>query len=178
MRGGPTCGEDPPDDIPRVVNAERLTNGSRWIEIGERSRRVPLHCVEHAACIVRPADGRPVGVDCLREADVTSEVDERLHASIGAPNKGSRCEEIAAEPVSDDHAGLIDAVCQRRGKAGERPETSELVIFTPAYGCPATDGLVPTCGNTGVVDCTRLTGERVARYGQRLHGVGVGAVGG
>ena len=120
--------------------------------------------MEHAACIVRPADGRPVGVDCLREADVTSEVDERLHASIGAPNKGSRCEEIAAEPVSDDHAGLIDAVCQRRGKAGERAETSELVVGAPAYGRPSVDSLIPARGNTSVVDCTRLTGERAPRY--------------
>src|SRR5204863_5813441 len=105
-------------------------------------------------------------------------VGERLHASIGVPNKGSRDEKIVSERESDNRADLIDIVCQRRGKAGERPETSELVIFTPAYGCPAIDGFIPTCGNTGVVDCTRLTGERVARYGQRLHGVGVGAVGG
>ena len=78
LRGGPTCGKDPPDDIARVVNAERLTNGSRWIEVGQRSRRVPFHCVEHAACVEGPADRRPVGVDRLREAGVASKVGKRL----------------------------------------------------------------------------------------------------
>ena len=126
VRGGPTCGKDPPDDIARVVNPERLTNGSRWIEVGERSRRVPLHCVEHAACVEGPADRRPVGVDRLREAGVASKVVKGLHASIGVPNEGSRDEEIVSERESHDRAVLIDPICQRRRKTGERAEKSEL----------------------------------------------------
>ena len=78
-----------------------------------------------------------------------------------------------AESESHDRAVLIDPICQRRGKAGERAEKSELVIGAPAYGRPSIVSLVPTRGNTGIVDCTRLTGERVPRYGERLHGVGV-----
>ena len=38
--------------------------------------------------------------------------------------------------------------------------------------------MIPTGGDAGVVDCTRLTGERVPRDGERLHTVGVSAAGG
>src|SRR5262249_30568085 len=69
------------------------------------------------------------------EKQITS--GESLQASIGVPNKGSRGEKIVSERESDDRARLIDVVCQRRGKAGERPQNSELVIGAPAYGRPA-----------------------------------------
>src|SRR5262249_60971776 len=97
VRGRLTCGENPPDDIACVVNVERLTNCSRWIEVGERSRRVPLHCVEYGACIERPADSRPVGVNRLRKAGIASEVGQRLHASLGLPTGCPRGEEAASE---------------------------------------------------------------------------------
>ena len=168
-----TCGEDPPDNIAPVVNPERLTNGSRWIEIGERSRRVPFHCVEHAACVEGPADRRAVAVDRLREAGVAAKVVKGLHASIGVPNEGSRADEIVSKRESHDRAVLIDPICQCRSKTGKRAEKSDLVIGAPAYGRSCLVSFVPTHGNTGIVDCTRLTGERVARYGERLHGVGV-----
>ena len=69
-----------------------------------------LHCVKHATCVVRPADGCPVDVDSLRETGVASEVVKGLHASVGIPNEGSRDEEIVSESESDDRAILIDAV--------------------------------------------------------------------
>src|SRR5262249_45534729 len=98
-------------------------------------------------------------------------------AGIGVPNKSSRGDKIVSERESDDRALLIDIVCQRRGKAGECPETSELVIGAPAYGRPSIVGFIPTSGNIGVADCARLTGERVPWYCQRLHSEGVSVVG-
>ena len=175
-RGGAPRRKNPSDNIAGVVDAERLTNGSRWVEVGQGPGRVPLHCVEHAACIELPADRDPIGVDRLRQAGVAPEVGESLHASIGVPDKGSRGEKIVSERESDDRARLIDVVCQRRGKAGECPQNSELVIGAPAYGRPAVVSLVPTRGNTGVVDCARLTGERVPRNGERLRSISISGV--
>ena len=58
-----------------------------------------------------------------------------------------------------------------------RAELSELARSAPAYGRPSPARLVPSRGNTGVVDRARLTRERLPRYRQRLHCVGRGGAG-
>ena len=78
----------------------------------------------------------------------------------------------ALKSKAHDGTRLVDVVRQRRWEAGERAELSELVGRAPAYGRPSVVGLVPTRGNTRVVDRARLTRERVPRYRQRLHRVG------
>ena len=134
--------------------------------------------MENAGCVEGPADHRPVAVDRLRQAGSASEVGQRLHASVGVPNESPRAEEVVSERESDDRAILVNTVGQRRGKTGERAEKSELVIGAPADGCRSIVGLIPTGGNTGVVDRARLTGERVVWDGERLHSVGVVGAGG
>ena len=87
-------------------------------------------------------------------------------------------QEIATEGEANDAARLVDSVRQRILEPAERAELSELAGSAPAYRGPPSAGLVPSRGNTRVVDRARLTRERLHRYRQRLHGVGVGAVGG
>ena len=107
VRGGPTCGKDPPDDIACVVNVERLTNSSRWIEVGQRSRRAPtsLRGARRLHRYDQPTAVPSALIACARLA-LPPRSTRGLHASVGAPNKGSRDEEIVTESESDDRASL------------------------------------------------------------------------
>src|SRR5262249_24879310 len=112
-RGRSARRKNPDDDIAGVVDAERLTNGSSpWIEVGQCSGRVPLHSMEDAGSVERPASHLPVSIDRLCQAGVASEIVKGLHAGVRLPNESARDEEVVSESESDDGAVLVDGVRQ------------------------------------------------------------------